>query len=227
MASATARADNVTALKEALPLPQVVSAVAGKTEGRDFPTAPGTCHRPTYPFPLSDGERGCFLSHRRCWEIIADLTAPFALVVEDDLLIDPEVWPMALRLAEQSATKESYIRLPAKNRETPARVHAEDGPLQMFTPRRIGLQTVAQIVGRNAAKRLLAASHTLDRPVDTFLQMHWVTGQHVQTILPNGVHELPGPSTIQKKTRTSGKLMRELKRAIYRTQIALRPQRSS
>lgn len=56
--------------------------------------------------------------------------------------------------------------------------------------------------GARRANALLAASETLDRPVDTFLQLHWVTGQPVHTIHPNGVQELAkelGGSTIQVK----------------------------
>ncbi len=48
------------------------------------------------------------------------------------------------------------------------------------------------------------------------------------TILPNGVRELTvetGGSTIQKKTHTSGKLMQEIKRAWYHTQVRQKPQR--
>ena len=227
MASATARAGNVATLQSVLPNAQVVPAVNGRTEALDYPARQGSLYRPFYPFALTPGERGCFLSHRRCWEIVAGLTAPFALIVEDDLVLDPTLWPTALRLAEQFATKDSFIRLPAKDREPMTDQQGEDGAAKLFTPRRIGLQTVAQVVGRSAAKRLLAASETIDRPVDTFLQMHWVTGQTIQTILPNGVRELPGPSTIQKKTRTSGKLVREIKRSVYRAQVALRPQRAA
>jgi glycosyl transferase, family 25 len=121
-----------------------------------------------------------------------------------------------------------FIRLPFKNREQKGAVIATDGDSRLLLPRRIGLQTGCQVVGRAAAKRLLATSEQIDRPVDTFLQMHWVTGQPVHTLLPNGLSEIAGQiggSTIQQKTRTSQKLMREIKRAWYRTQVKLRPQR--
>lgn len=224
MTSATARADNVAALLETLPEPRVIPAVNGRVEALNFPSAPGNLHTPPYPFPLSPGERGCFLSHRRCWEEIARGDAPYALIVEDDLHLDPILWPDTLRLIERNATDDSFIRLPAKSREPITTVQDSEGASKLFKPKVIGLQTVAQVVGRNAARRLLDATRTIDRPVDTTLQMHWITGQPVQTILPNGVSELPGPSTIQKKTRTSGKLMREIRRAIYRARVARRPQ---
>ncbi len=219
-----ARRENVATLRETLPDARIVPAVVGRTEALDFPTVPGTLHAPSYPFPLSAGERGCFLSHRRCWEAIADGPDPFALIVEDDLHLDPILWPDALALIVRNADEACFIRLPAKEREQVTSVTDSEGAAKLFTPRTIGLQTVAQVVGRQAAQRLLAATRTIDRPVDTTLQMHWVTGQRVQTILHSGVSEHPGPSTIQKKSRTSGKLMREIRRAIYRARVRRRPQ---
>ncbi len=221
------RADNVARLLERLPDAQVVDAVLGRevvaTDG--FPLRSGDLWRPKYPFALSAGEVGCFLSHRRAWQMIIDQGLDYALIVEDDLAVDPALWADALELVERAATPDCFIRLPAKRREAGP---ASDsiGSAELFTPRRIGLQTVAQVVGQNAAHRLLMASETIDRPVDTYLQMHWEHGQKIQTILPNGVSELTqelGGSTIQKK-KTGSKLRREINRAWYRTQVALRPQ---
>jgi GR25 family glycosyltransferase involved in LPS biosynthesis len=84
-------------------------------------------------------------------------------------------------------------------------------------------------VGKGAAQRLLDASAQIDRPVDTFLQMHWITGQPIHAILPNGNAEVAhqiGGSTIQTKIPAQGKLAREFKRLIYRARIALRPQKA-
>lgn len=41
--------------------------------------------------PLSSGEMGCFHSHRRIWEMIANGPAPFAFIFEDDALISPRI----------------------------------------------------------------------------------------------------------------------------------------
>ncbi|MEX0285058.1 MAG: glycosyltransferase family 25 protein [Paracoccaceae bacterium] len=230
MSSATARRPNVDHLLGVLPGAEVVEAVRGAdvVQAGRVDVRPGDLHHPRYPFPIGGGEVGCFLSHRACWARIVEADWPYALIVEDDFHPDAQLWPDVLGLVETNATADSYIRLPAKNRERPAHVAATKGAAQLFLPRRIGLQTVAQVVGRNAAQRLLEASEVLDRPVDTFLQMHWVTGQPVHTILPNGVQELTGElggSTIQKKAPKQGRLLREWNRAWYRTQVALRPQR--
>jgi GR25 family glycosyltransferase involved in LPS biosynthesis len=220
------RADNVARLMQLLPHPEIVPAVNGRDPAQvaDTPVDNGTLHAPPYPFAMGQGEVGCFLSHRKCWQQIVDGAAPYALIAEDDLMIAPDLWSNAIALVTAHADEDSFIRLPAKDREQRAAIVAKTGHTTLFVPKVIGLQTVCQIVGRKAARRLLAATQRLDRPVDTTLQMHWVTGQPVQTIWPCGVGELPGTSTIQKKTRTSGKLMREIRRATYRMRIKAKPQ---
>ncbi|MFV1602650.1 MULTISPECIES: glycosyltransferase family 25 protein [unclassified Phaeobacter] len=229
MADDHKRAPNVARLMAQLPQPEVVEAVNGRAalQAGLVPLCDGDLHRPHYPFALRAGEVGCFLSHRKCWQKIAEGMDDFGLIVEDDLAFEPNLWRDAMALVGNHADKDHFIRLPAKQRESARQVVAQTGAARMFLPRRIGLQTVAQVVGKTAAARLLEASETLDRPVDTFLQMHWVHRQPVHTIWPNGASELTealGGSTIQSRP-AGGKLARELKRALYRTQVALRSQK--
>lgn len=230
MSSSTGRRENADHLLKVLPHAQLVEAVDGRDPAQmaGVQVLSGTLYKPTYPFALGPGEIGCFLSHRKCWRMIADSEADYALIAEDDLGINPIIWSDVLGLIDRHANSDSFIRIPAKQRETSVSIVETLGVASLFVPGTVGLQTVCQVVGRDAARRLLLASETLDRPVDTFLQMHWVTGQTVRTIFPNGVRELTagiGGSTIQKKTRTSAKLMREIKRAWYRARVKQRPQR--
>ena len=220
------RAPNVQSLRAQLPNATVLPAVLGKSHLSTYDLHSGTLHHPPYPFPLGAGELGCFLSHRACWKRIVDSGDDYALIVEDDAHFDPARLPRLLDLIHQTATADSYIRLPAKTRETTAGQLHQAGDMCLFLPRVIGLQTVAQIVGRTAAARLLSATQQIDRPVDTFLQMHWITKQPVQTILPNGVSELTtqlGGSTIQKRP-SGNKLLRELRRSLYRYRVSRHPQ---
>ncbi|MDK3074215.1 glycosyltransferase family 25 protein [Sedimentitalea sp. JM2-8] len=225
----TKRRGNVYRLLTDLPDAEVVEAVDGRDPAQiaGVRRSDGTRFSPHYPFPLRPAEIGVFQSHRRCWQRILDEGHDFALVAEDDLRVDPDRLARALALIAAHATPEMFIRLPVKARETPARVLASDGQMRLILPRIIGLQCICQVVGSGAAERLLGATETIDRPVDTFLQMHWITGQPVHTILPNGNAEIAnqiGGSTIQTKTRASGKLAREVKRALYRARLHLHPQ---
>jgi glycosyl transferase, family 25 len=224
------RQANAEKLLGALPGAEIVDAIVGRAAlaTGDARIRPGNIHVPHYPFALGPGEVGCLLSHRACWRNIVDRGLEYALIAEDDLAFDPMFWPDVLALISTHARPERYIRIPAKDREVPAQVLAAAGSARLFLPRVVGLQTVCQVVGASAAERLLAATSVLDRPVDTLLQMHWVTGQPIHTIVPSGVRELTdelGGSTIQKKNPTGGVLMREVRRAIYRARVRARPQR--
>lgn len=230
MPASLARAPNARALLAALPEAEVIEAVDGRNAAAiaGVATHPGTRYRPHYPFALRSAEIGVFQSHRKCWQRIVDENLDYALVTEDDLHIDPLRFDRALALITKTMTPEMYLRLPVKQREKPTRVLAAEGDLRLILPRVIGLQCICQVVGRAAAERLLAVTQQIDRPVDTLLQMHWVTGQPVHALLGTGNREIAdqiGGSTIQTKTRASGKLAREIKRARYRAQVALRPQR--
>lgn len=226
----TARRPNVDRLLQDLPDAQVIDAVNGRDPQQiaGIETLAGDLHNPSYPFALTPAEIGVFQSHRKCWRKIIDAGWDYAMIVEDDLAVSLPEMARALTMIRSYMTPDMYLRLPPKMREKPSHILAQDGDMRLILPKRIGLQCCCQIVGRVAAQRLLARSEKIDRPIDTWLQMHWVTDQPIHALLPNGVTEIAGQiggSTIQQKTRTGGKLMRELNRAWYRTQVKLRPQR--
>ncbi|PJE35103.1 glycosyl transferase family 25 [Pseudooceanicola lipolyticus] len=229
MSSSTARRANAEQLLQDLPAAELVEAVDGRDPAQlaGMAVHSGDLHAPAYPFALRPPEIGVFLSHRRCWQKLVESGADFALIAEDDLAVSPDGLARALALVAAHGRPDMYIRLPVKDRERAGRVLARDAEMRLLLPRVIGLQCICQVVGRDAAARLLAATAAIDRPVDTLLQMHWVTGQPVHTILPNGNREVAaqiGGSTIQARP-SGGRLSREIKRALYRAQLWLRPQR--
>ncbi len=229
MSSATARRANVDRLLEDLPNAAAIEAVDGRdpdqTQGVEVQD--GDMFSPRYPFPLRPAEIGVFLSHRKCWQMIVDEGWDFAVIAEDDLAVDPGPFAQALQIITDHANPDSYVRMPFKQREKPTLIVAEEHGLQFFLPKVIGLHLACQVVGRVAAERLLSVTERFDRPVDTFLQMHWITGQPVHTMWPCGVREVGGQiggSTIQTKKPGGSKLSRELRRFQYRAKVAGRPQ---
>ncbi|WP_254437806.1 glycosyltransferase family 25 protein [Ruegeria arenilitoris] len=230
MSSSTARRPNAEQLCADLPSAELIEAVNGRDPAQiaGVTLHPGNLHRPHYPFALRPAEIGVFESHRRIWRKMVDEGIDLAITAEDDLRIDPDRMNAALDLLRPIATPDHYIRIPVKQRETAAQTLAERDGLRLILPKVIGLQCVCQVVGRKAAERLLAATDRIDRPVDTFLQMHWITGQPVHALLGSGNQEVAGEiggSTIQTKPPLTDKLTREFKRAGYRAQLHLHPQR--
>ncbi|TMV04851.1 glycosyltransferase family 25 protein [Ruegeria sediminis] len=230
MSASTSRRPNADRLCADLPGAELFEAVNGRDLAQiaGVELFPGDLHRPRYPFALCPAEIGVFESHRKLWRKMVDEEIDLAIITEDDLRIDPDRFAVALDMVRAHATPDHYIRLPVKQRETPAAVLEARNGLRLILPRVIGLQCVCQVVGRNAAARLLGATRRIDRPVDTFLQMHWITGQPVHALQGTGNQEVAaeiGGSTIQKKTRPGEALEREVKRAKYRLKLQGYPQK--
>ena len=178
--------------------------------------------RPHYPFALNNGEIACFLSHRACWQRIVNENLDAGLIVEDDLEIDVNTFSGAYGLALNHFRNDLYVRFPVKRRETSKYEIASNGQSKLFVPEIVGLKTTAQLVGVEAARRLLAATESFDRPVDSFLQMSWVHGVNIYCVSPAGVSENDfklGGSSIQRKLSLSSKFKREVQRFLYRLKI--------
>lgn len=230
MSSSTARRPNAEQLCKDLPNAELFEAVNGRDPNQiaDIRVHLGTVHRPQYPFALRPAEIGVFESHRRIWRKMVEEQIDLAIITEDDLRIDPTRMERVLTMLQPIATPDHYIRIPVKQREIASKTIAEQNGLRLILPMVIGLQCVCQMVGRRAAERLLKATEEIDRPVDTFLQMHWLTGQPIHALLGSGNREVAGEiggSTIQTRPPLSDKLTREFKRAAYRSKLYLYPQR--
>lgn len=228
LARAEDRRDQVAQLRAALPCPsEVIWAVdARATEAM---TAQGLARpvqmhlAPRYPYELRDSQLACFHSHRKCWKRIVNEGLAVALILEDDIALDPEVFPAALQLALSAVQPGDVIRFPYKRREDAGRVVAEADGITLRQPQEVALGTQAQIVTQSAAQRLLQTTERFDRPVDCLLQMPWAHGARVLTVWPSGVSENSanlGGSTIGQKLHGWEKFQREMKRMFYRRRIA-------
>lgn len=176
--------------------------------------------RPRYPFALRKTEIACFLSHRKAWQTILDRDLEAGLIVEDDVEVDSHRFPEMLNFALARGREDTVIRFPEKARGEAGSVVAHSRDLRLVEPRHPGLGMQAQLVGREAAKALLAFTESFDRPVDTTIQMQWLHGVRVLRALPVVVSEVDaalGGTTIQGKSKTVGEILsREFHRTVYR-----------
>ena len=225
---AVSRKPQVDWLKSNLPIAaEILPAVDGAklTAAEKKSVYQRHIHRPHYPFALRDAEIGCFLSHRNTWAEIVKRNLDYGLIVEDDITLEPEVFMTAYALATRHISDAGYIRFPWFDKEKPASVLDQQGNTRLFTAKRTGLGMLAQLVSQSAARHLLEATQQFDRPVDTMLQMHWVTKQPIASVFPSGVSEISanlGGSTIGRKKSLGQKLRHEILRPWYKSQIAIR-----
>jgi len=116
-----------------------------------------------------------------------------------------------------------YIQFQTRPLRGAAPVAVRAGEITLCRPRVIPLRMSAQLVSHAAARRLLAATETFDRPVDSFLQMRWETSQDIFVAVPSCVSDIAralGGSTISVRRPLSAKIPREFKRAVYRARIS-------
>ena len=161
-------------------------------------------HDPRYPHALRRGEIGCFLSHRKAWQAIIDQELDAALILEDDVTFDADCLREAINFVMENMVAGDYIQFQVRDLDSSCPDVSEE-KYSLIQPRPAPLRTTAQIVTWAAAKRLLEFTTCIDRPVDAFLQLTWVTGVPVKVVLPRVVSEISqqiGGSTLggQRKT---------------------------
>ena len=228
---ASSRAANVRSLSASLPIEsEVLAAVDGaRLSAEEVEQAYARRRfRPTYPFPLTRTEVGVFLSHRAAWRRIVDDALDFAFIFEDDAQIDPSSFAALVEFVTLERQAWDYVLLPAQPIRNGTPVVSRGG-LALLRPDAPPLRAIAQIVSRDAAKRLLDRTLPFDRPIDTLMQMPWVTGQPVLVASPSPVRDVSretGGSTVQRKSMSLAERLRhEAMRPIYRAQVLARYRR--
>jgi len=223
---AEGRRPQVEALKASLPLPvNVVDAVDGlKLSDSEIDAVyRRNVHRPRYPFELRAAEVGCFLSHRKAWREIIDRGLDAGLIVEDDVQPEGEAFREALTMALKAIKPGDYVRFPYRSHTDKGRQVGGWTGAMLVEPDHVGLGMQMQLVGREAAEELLKATEIFDRPVDTTIQMRWLTRARILSVSPVCIRQIDhmlGGTVVQKKSKPLSEVIsREIKRAWYRLAV--------
>lgn len=228
LARATARRPQVDRLLHACPVPaHVLEAVDGRGLSQaeiDVVYTRKSLYAPRYPFALTVGEVGCFLSHRKAWQAILDSGCDAGLVIEDDVEMDGAAFGRALELARKHIAAHGVIQFQVRKIAEPGLVSAADGSVQLTRPVQIPLRASCTLYSRAAAQLLLEQTVCFDRPVDTYIQMYWLTGLRPCLAIPSGVsdkgNEIGGTTIQSRNVSLLKRLRRELLRPVYRVRIA-------
>lgn len=154
-----------------------------------------------FPYDLTAGEIGCYLSHVKCWEKIIEDDLDYAIILEDDLLLDAEFARLP-EVIQQLDTPWHYLKLscPFKHRPyTTAKTLATTPEFSLVNYKKAPTGTVAQVVSRTGAQRLLTHKPPFFRPIDIDLQ--WAVheaGLHIQGLVPYVANISDEPSEIQR-----------------------------
>lgn len=146
---------------------------------------------------LSQAELGCYSSHYRLWQaLLADGAADRYLILEDDVQVD---WQFVERLAaaERDTVPWPLLRLwftlPVPTRKVFGPLF---GAYQVVELLGHGFGSVAYLIDKAAASRLVAALKDVQVPVDRSLEQGWRHGVRNLAVFPFPVLHPIGPSQI-------------------------------
>lgn len=136
--------------------------------------------------PAAKGELGCYASHYLLWQKCVELNEPI-LVLEDDLVIDTELFPKTVSIAKQHINSCGYIRMENADRN---RLHYRVRQYEhqrLVKYLKVPQCTAAYAITPSAAKAFLENSDHFYYPVDVFLRNAWIHKQTMFGVLPAGL----------------------------------------
>jgi glycosyl transferase family 25 len=161
--------------------------------------------------PLSPGEIGCYLSHIEAAQRIVREGWSWALVFEDDFKLSPDFLTGLEKLLKKDLSSFDLIKIEGstKGGET---IGVIDGKFKIIRHRRPPSRTIAQLWSLEGAKKFLAKSQILQRPVDVQLKHWWDLDMNIVHISPPLVYDADGAASIIGQRKLKG-----LKAWIFRT----------
>ena len=145
-------------------------------------------------------------------------------IIEDDCEIDVKKFKKSFEIALKLIKKLGYIQFQTREIPNNAIEINNIDSVKVLQPKTIPLRTSAQLISYDAALLLLEKSKKIDRPVDGFLQLFWLTGQNISCIFPSGISDITqnsGGSTLSIKQSIKSSIYRSLIRFFYRVKIKI------
>ncbi|WP_017444656.1 glycosyltransferase family 25 protein [Gayadomonas joobiniege] len=124
--------------------------------------------------PLNNGEIGCYLSHRLIWQKIIGQNLPWAIILEDDSIINKNlchVHGVFEHIKNWDYIKLTYLK--DQSRITESLAIPQIPPFKLIQYSKIPITTKAQAVSLTGAKKLLKATERICRPIDVDIQNYW------------------------------------------------------
>jgi len=193
-----------------------------------------------YYKPIRCGEVGCQLGHLKALQCFVDSGARYALILEDDAELDPDLGPaiaqsLALREhASSSLLQWDVLKLTQRRRNSryielaplsPSRSGREDGVKARHLVE-YGLSvpstTTAALWTRKAAERWIAAYRGTTRPIDCDLQHPWEYGLNILSIHPPLAATADSPTTMDSPNHSTRRPWSKLRYELARIWPRLR-----
>lgn len=179
-----------------------ISAVYGKSLSDEdlYRYYDKTLNIKQYHKSLNTGEIGCYLSHRKAWQKIIDDKLDFAVILEDDVVINGD-FASAVQAISELTIEWDYIKLSEHKRKRNTVWQQTIGNYALTVFDKIPTLACAQVVSLRGARKLLTCSERFGRPVDVDIQYWWKKNLQVFGLNPfifSPANELPSDIHQQK-----------------------------
>ncbi|AMJ76587.1 glycosyltransferase family 25 protein [Alteromonas stellipolaris] len=194
--------------KQNLALERIPAVLGGElTELEKSANYSRTLNRTAYHYELSNGEIGCYLSHRKAWEKIAKGDEPYGIVLEDDIELIGDL-NLAINTINNLSIDWQVIKLAAyQNRKRKIAHSCNIGNgFELVVHIKPMTGCAATAITKDAAIKLLKYSESFGRPVDVDIQHFWEREIYVYSLLPYPVaQDMSYQSTISgRKVKQEG-----------------------
>jgi glycosyl transferase family 25 len=145
---------------------------------------------------LTSGEAGCYASHLHAmWRLLAS-TRYCAVVVEDDVVLDPDFAAVVERAVDAAWGEWDIIHLSTNGKKRPVVRLADIGDRALVRHGRVPVNTACYLVSRSGAEKMLSPG-VRERPIDMEIRYAWLRDLNVLGVEPPPARQRKNqPSTI-------------------------------
>jgi glycosyl transferase, family 25 len=147
-------------------------------------------NRKQYHQSLVAGEKGCYASHLKAWQWLLDSEHGAAVVLEDDVRMEPEFAKVVAAIEAMPAGWDMVKLIGRAGMGKREKAH-DSTPLvghhRLVGYRRIPNLAAAYAISRAGATKLLASRQPFGRPVDVDMRYWWENDVRVQGVQPDVV----------------------------------------
>ncbi len=179
---------NSRLLKVKLPYTRISAVDGSKLSQTDIDSNYSqTLNSKTYRRPLSLGEIGCYMSHKKCWQYVVDNNLSNCLILEDDAELDARL-PDLITLIQSYDQPWDVIKLcdPPKHKKIVDSLTLNDD-FKLCQYKKIPSRATGYLLSYEGAVKLLNARDRFGRPVDDDMQFYWEFRGDVMGIEPSPI----------------------------------------
>jgi len=135
--------------------------------------------------PLTRGEVACSLSHRKAWNRIVEQKLAYALILEDDFILQASDWQQVLNASFNLPQEFDLIKLSRAEEKNLMQVEAITKKYYLARSYPIPIDALATLVSQQGATKLLSNIKKVQRPIDFEFKNYWEYGLRIYSIYPN------------------------------------------